>query len=69
RGTSFGEKTSFSDGEKEEYDYIVRPEDFHSLSNGGPQNGYRVEAYMVQTGRTFVANNSNVLKVTFRQKP
>lgn len=67
KGASIGESTSLSHGSSETYDHRVRPEEFHALRNGGSPHNYEVDAYVMQTGRIFKANGSNVLKVTFSQ--
>ena len=68
KGISVGENVSFSSNENEHMDFVVRPEAFHRLRNGGYKNNFLVDAYMVQTGRVFTLNNDIVLKTTFSQK-
>lgn len=56
-----------SQSEGEELKKQVRPEDFVSLKNGGPLNGYKVQAIIHKQGTPF-ANGENFKRVTFSQK-
>ncbi len=68
KNRSMGGDVSFSKGEQESLDYVLRPEAFHKLRTGGRKNNYLVDGYIVKTGTVFKINQSPVLLVTFPQK-
>lgn len=64
---SYGQGSSFSEGQSEQLMYKIRPEEFASLANGGPQNNFNVQAVMHKTGIPFNATAQNHLHITFKQ--
>ncbi len=50
------------------YDYVVRPEQFKSLTTGGPENRGTVEGYIEHSGKAFATNGKDYLRVKFRQR-
>ncbi len=59
-----GSGTSF--GLSEQMNYLVDPIKFSTLKNGGPANGYIVEAFLTTSGKVW-NNGMNYLKVRFNQ--
>ncbi len=65
-GTQMGKDFSFSRGESFKLQYLVRPEQFPFLKNGGPENDFEVEAYIHLQNATF-PSGFNHQKVSFNQ--
>lgn len=66
RSYQLGTSTSWS--ENEQLEDALFAQDFSMLANGGPDNGYRVQAFVFATGRTWAANGTNCLPTVFDQR-
>ncbi len=69
-GYSSGAQSSSSSGRSETMEYSVPPGKFASLRTGGPENDFKVDAYVHISGRNFgtAQKPRNYLATTFNQR-
>jgi hypothetical protein len=60
--------SSLSSGVSEQLGYQVLPVAFTQLRQGGPANGFEVDAILFKPGRLWRASGTNYLSVTFKQQ-
>lgn len=67
QGKTLGEKISTNSGQSESLIHLVDPSCFTKLKTGGPNNNYRVEAFVHRQGKLFKSTNNNYILINLKQ--
>ena len=68
-GLSFTSGLSLNETTSEQMDLDIQPGEFATIRTGGPENGFRSDAVIFQSGRRFAGNRGkNYLTVSFPQR-